>query len=62
MTPSEPTDGGPGPRVYARLAHEAEERTVVLRSPRGARLAGWAIVAAIVVTVVLAALRVQPWG
>lgn len=48
--------------MYARLAHEAEERTVVLRSPRGSRLFGWAIVVGIAALVVLTALRVQPWG
>jgi hypothetical protein len=55
MAPTDPSDGGPRPHVYARLAHEAEERTHKLVSPRWARPVGWLIVVSIVVVVVLTA-------
>ncbi|HWH15638.1 MAG TPA: hypothetical protein VNT51_12910 [Miltoncostaeaceae bacterium] len=45
--------------MYARLAHEAEERTHELVSPRWARPVGWLIVVLIVVVVVLAAAGVE---
>jgi hypothetical protein len=53
---------GPRPQVYARLAHDAERRLAGYAPPRWARLVGWLIVAALVAGVVVAALRVQPWG
>lgn len=62
MTPNEPTDGGPGPRVYARLAHDASRRSTLHASPLWARVAGWLIVLAIFAMVVAAAVRVQPWS
>jgi hypothetical protein len=59
---TEPQEGGPRPQVYARLAHEAEDRLPPRPAPRWARPAGWLIAAALVVTVVVAAVRVHPWG
>lgn len=58
MVPTDPSDGGPRPHVYARLAHDAEERAQPHVSPRWARPVGWLIVAAIVVLIVLAAAKV----
>ncbi len=56
---TEPNDEGP---VYARLAHDAGERAPARRAPRWARPLGWAICVALAVMVVLAAVRVHPWG
>ena len=47
--------------MYARLAEEAEVQRTVLKPPRGTRLAGWLVCAAIVATVVAAAFGAHPW-
>lgn len=57
--PDDGTDRRPG--VYARLAEEAEAQRAALSPSPWVRWAGWAIVLAIAVTVVLAALQVHPW-
>jgi hypothetical protein len=49
------------PGVYARLAEEAEVERTVLRPPRGIRVVGWLVCAAIIGTVVAAAFGAHPW-
>jgi len=56
-----PDEGGRGPGVYARLAHEAEIRQAAHRPPRWARWAGWVLCLALAGSVVAAALQVHPW-
>lgn len=56
-----PPGGDERPGVYARLAEEAEIRHVAHTPSRAARWLGWGIVLAMVVGVVLAALRANPW-
>jgi hypothetical protein len=60
VTTMEPDKTG-RPGVYARLAEEAEVERTVLRPPRGTRLVGWLVCAAIVATVVAAAFGAHPW-
>lgn len=62
MSPQQHTDGGPRPRVFARLAHEATRREQVLRVPRNSRWIGWVVVAATMLVVAYTAARVSPWG
>jgi hypothetical protein len=49
------------PGVYARLAEEAEVERTVLSPPRGVRVIGWLVCAAIIGTVVAAAFGAHPW-
>lgn len=53
--------GGTRPQVYARLSAEAEVRNVRHRPPRGTRLVGLLIVAALCATVAFAVFEVNPW-
>jgi hypothetical protein len=46
------------PSVYARLAGQAEVRLGAQVPPRGTRVAGWIICAAVAVALVVAAVRV----
>ena len=59
--PMEEPDPKGRPGVYARLAEEAEVQRTALRPPRGTRLVGWLVCAAIVATVVAAAFGAHPW-
>jgi|GEM_PF-4019978 len=59
MAPTDPSDGGPRPHVYARLATDAEDRAQTHISPRWARPVGWALVALIALVVVLSAAGVE---
>ncbi len=60
-TPTEPHHGGPRPRVFARLARDAERKEPTLVAPSWSRVAGWALALATFAIVVYVAGVVQPW-
>lgn len=49
------------PDVYARLSEQQERQFTPAAPPRWAKMAGWVLVAAIVGSVIVAALEVRPW-
>ncbi len=56
-----PSDHRTGPSVYARLAEEADVQTTLHTPPRWARWVGWGLCVALIVGVVVAAVRAHPW-
>lgn len=54
--------GGPGPRVFDRLARDAQKKENVLEAPAWSRWVGWPLIVATMVVVVVAAVVVKPWG
>lgn len=61
VTPTEPYHGGPRPRVFARLASDAQRKESTLVAPGWVRVAGWLMAVATFVLVMYVAGVVRPW-